>query len=75
MTWSKSEFFFLNKYNLTNYFDTILQHINKLLYDKRETENNGWLVDWLVGRLGFNGPLRQYFRLYWAMKIMAFSYL
>ena len=48
MTWSKSEFFFLNKYNLKNYFDTILQHINKLLYDKRETENNGWLVDWLV---------------------------
>ena len=52
MTWSKCEFFFffffLNKHYLTNYFDTILQHIDKLLYDKRETENNGWLVDWLV---------------------------
>ena len=57
-------FFFLNKYYLTNYFDTILQHIDKLLYDKI-----------MVGRLGFNGPLRQYFRLFWAMKIMAFSYV
>ena len=26
----------------------------------------GWLVGWLVV-FGFNGPLRQYFSLYWAV--------
>ena len=26
-----------------------------------------WLVGWLVGCFGFNGPLRQYFSLYWAV--------
>ena len=62
--------FFLNKYCLTNYFDSILHHINIVLYDKRENDING-----VVGCLRFNGPLRQYFSLYRALKIIAFSYL
>ena len=27
----------------------------------------GWLVGWLVGCFGFNGPLREYFSLYQAI--------
>ena len=41
VTWSKLRDFFLNKYCLTNYFDSILLHITIVLYAKRETENNG----------------------------------
>ena len=71
MTCQKCEFFFLNKYCLTNYFDNILQHINIVLYDKRENDINGWLV----GCLRFNGHFRKYFSFYLALKIIAFSYL
>ena len=41
---SKMRVFFLNRYCLTKYFDSILQHINIVLYDKRENDMNGWLV-------------------------------
>ena len=27
------------------------------------------MIGWLVGRLGFNGPLRQYFSLYRAVSL------
>ena len=30
-------------------------------------ENKSWLVGWLVGCFGFNGPLIQYFSLYRAV--------
>ena len=31
------------------------------------TDETRWLVGWLVGCFGFNGPLRQYFSLYRAV--------
>ena len=30
------------------------------------SEEDDWLVGWLVG-FGLNGPLRQYFSLYWTI--------
>ena len=45
---------------------------SKLVFVGRWGEDYGkpsgwWLVGWLVGCFGFNGPLRQYFSLYRAI--------
>ena len=40
----------------------------KCLRNQRRTKSEGWwTVGWLVGCLGFNGPLKQYFSLYRAV--------
>ena len=51
-----------------NCFDFAFLNNNKTFHPRlSRAARIGWLVGWLVGCFGFNGPLRQYFSLYRAV--------